>query len=206
MVGSPKKKARREALERGTFVSGGNSARKAHGNCKPLTPEIMERVLAFVRSGMVYYETAMAASGVDRATFRRWLQDGARDRDAGVDSLEAKFTRDLEQAKAEAEVRRLARVDRAAVDREVETVKIEVQADGTERTVEKMRKQERGDWRAAAWALERTDPQRYAQRIRMEVEKEIESVIDELETALPPDAYMVVLQVLARKFADKGEA
>lgn len=44
--------------------------------CK-LTPEVQGRICDAIRAGN-YYEAATAAAGVDYATFRRWLERGAK--------------------------------------------------------------------------------------------------------------------------------
>lgn len=205
MAGSPKKRARREAIARGELVpdpTNKKSKRAPHG--APPTPEQIERMHAWVQAGN-YMETAAAVAGVDRTVFRRWLQTGGRDIEDGEDTVYAKFVRDLSKVQAEAEGRRVARVERGGTDYKHETVKVEVNADGTERVIEKTVKNERGDWRAAAWALERMYPSRYAQRVRVEVEREIEGVIDELEKHLPSDAFLIVLQVFSKKFGGEEE-
>lgn len=95
-----------------------------------LDPEIRARIITFIRAGS-YVETAAAAAGVDRATLHRWLKRGAE----GEEPF-AGFGNQVESALAEAELRDLARIDRAA---------------------ESM-------WQAAAWKLERRNPKMWGRR------------------------------------------
>lgn len=96
-----------------------------------LEPQLASRIITYIKAGS-YLETAAAAAGVNRSTLHRWLKRGAE----GEESF-AGFRSSVEGALAEAELRDLARIDRAA-----ET-----------------------DWKAAAWKLERRNPKRWGRRI-----------------------------------------
>lgn len=60
-----------------------------------------------------------------------------------------------------------------------------------------IRKSSKEEWTAAAWLLERTEPKRYALRVRVHVEEELASAIDRLEKRLAPDVYEAVLAALS---------
>ena len=48
-------------------------------------------------------------------------------------------------------------------------------------------------WQANAWFLERTDPEHFAQRLWVEVNKELESFFAKLRQKLPPETYELVV-------------
>lgn len=95
-----------------------------------LDSAVSARILNFIRAGS-YVETAAAAAGIDRSTLHRWLKRGSE----GEEPF-ASFGDAVTAALAEAELRDLARIDRAA-----ET-----------------------QWQAAAWKLERRNPKMWGRR------------------------------------------
>jgi hypothetical protein len=96
-----------------------------------LEPELASRIITYIKAGS-YLETAAAAAGVNRSTLHRWLKRGAE----GEEPF-AEFRNSVEGALAEAELRDLARIDRAA-----ET-----------------------QWQAAAWKLERRNPKKWGRTV-----------------------------------------
>lgn len=83
----------------------------------------------------------------------------------------AQFARDVDAAQGEAEARDVIMLGKAA---------------------------ESGEWRAAAFRLERRHPERWGQRIEMRVkEQAVEQVLDVLRTRLDPETYERVLAALA---------
>ena len=95
-----------------------------------LEPELQTRILTYIRAG-AYLETAAAAAGINRTTLHRWLKRGAEGEQPFADFSDA-----VEKTLAEAEIRDLARIDKAA-----ET-----------------------QWAAAAWKLERRNPRMWGRR------------------------------------------
>lgn len=65
-----------------------------------------------------------------------------------------------------------------------------------------IRKRSTEEWQAAAWLLERTEPKRYALRVRVQVEEELASALSRLEARLPAKAYERVLVALTDDVAD----
>lgn len=102
------------------------------GNSKR-TPEREAAIMNALRAGNTRRAAAEFA-GVDHATFYRWLERDATLRD------------DVIKAEADAEVRFLNQIAKAAVD---------------------------GTWTAAAWWLERRRPEAYARRDRTESKVEL---------------------------------
>lgn len=132
-----------------------------------LDPELAQRIVTYIKAGS-YIETAAAAAGVNKSTLHRWLKRGAE----GEEPF-AEFSDAVEAALAEAELRDLARIDRAADTQ----------------------------WQAAAWKLERRNPKlwgrreytevtgadggpiRYEQLSEPELDTEIERLSAEIEAA-----------------------
>lgn len=116
------------------------------GRPSKLDEQSIERMVNVLKVGG-YVDNAAAVGGVSRATFFAWMErghpDGVRAEDAPGDAprvLRAEdepyrdFRRRITQAQADGEARNIAFIARAAPR----------------------------DWKAAAWILERTHPERYA--------------------------------------------
>ena len=101
-----------------------------------LTPETHKAIVDAVRAGN-YAETAAMAAGITPATFYNWT---ARGREA-KQGIYFEFLDAIEKAKASAEIRDVALIERAATD----------------------------TWTAAAWMLERKFPARWGRREKLEV-------------------------------------
>jgi hypothetical protein len=54
------------------------------------------------------------------------------------------------------------------------------------------------DWKASAGVLERRSNTRWAQRVRLEVESQIEEFLDAIEKEMSPDAYEQALSIASR--------
>ena len=78
------------------------------GRPTKLTPELSERITAFVRAGN-YVETAAAACGVNKATLYDWMKAGAKSKRG----MYKKFNDALYRALGEYETRDVAAVDKA---------------------------------------------------------------------------------------------
>lgn len=98
--------------------------------------EIMGKIVASLRAG-AYPETAAALAGINRDTLYDWLKKGRGDDKTPPREPFATFAREVEAAMAEAELRDLEILRRAAED---------------------------GVWQASAWRLERRWPQRWGRR------------------------------------------
>lgn len=102
------------------------------GRPTKLTPQVMATIVRTVRAGS-YIETAAEFAGIGRRTFYDWVRRGAREKTG----IYYEFSLAIEQAAAEASVRNIMVIDRAA---------------------------QHGQWQAAAWRLERKYPHQWGKR------------------------------------------
>lgn len=120
------------------------SEQRPAGRKGKLTPELHEQLVKVLRSGCTF-EAAAEAVGISRRSLQVWLQKGedaeARREDGEkVAAHEVRYialAEDVRKARAEAEVRAVATIQRAAQD---------------------------GTWQAAAWYLERAFPERWSSK------------------------------------------
>lgn len=113
-----------------------------------LTDDTHDRIIGALRLGN-YVEHAATYAGISRATLYNWLKkgDAARERrDAGEaldenDERYARFSEDVDTARAAAIVRNVGIIQQAA----------------------------QTNWQAAGWFLERTAPQHFGRQIRTEL-------------------------------------
>jgi len=109
------------------------------GRPTKLTPELQRKITDAIRAGN-YMETAAAYAGIHKDTLYAWLKRGARDK--SPKSPYRQFSDAVEKALAEAEVRDVALIAKAA---------------------EK-------EWQAAAWRLERKFPDRWGRKDRVQAD------------------------------------
>jgi len=160
------------------------------GRPTKLTSEVQEKIVSAIRGGS-YIETAAAYAGIVKSTLYAWLKAGERERERitklreqyseeAIDQYRIpekqaclEFSNAVETALAEAELRDLQIVNRAAKGgAEVTeiTVKIEqyVDKDGYlhEREVERTERTKVAlpTWQAAAWKLERRNQDRWGRK------------------------------------------
>lgn len=102
---------------------------KAHRPTK-LSEEVTHRVAGLLRNGN-YVTTAMQACGLHPDSYYAWRERGEADQDAGIATEFSEFAEACARARAEGQAMLLQMVRASAVA---------------------------GDWKAAAWILERTAP------------------------------------------------
>ncbi len=130
-----------------------------------LTAEVSEKIVRAIRAGN-YPAVAAAHTGVHPSTYYRWMERGELDGDAPEDDPYRRFRAEVERAIADAEAAEVGLVLKAARD---------------------------GDWRAAAWLLERRFSERWGRRERLEqvhevkepdeaseLDREIERLLEEM--------------------------
>ena len=105
------------------------------GRPTKLTPEVQDRIIQALKAGN-YVETAAEYAGIGKTTFYRWMEQGAK----ASRGIYREFRDAVTRARAEAEARNVAIIQKAAPD----------------------------DWRAAAWWLERAFPDRWGPRQKLE--------------------------------------
>ena len=114
-------------------------ARHPKGSTPILSEELIERLVITIRGG-AYVETAAAFCGISKDTFYRWLRLAESDE---TSELLLKLSDAVKKAMAEAELRDLHVIDRAAQD---------------------------GVWQAAAWRLERKYHDRWGRQAKVLLE------------------------------------
>jgi len=107
-----------------------------------LTSEVEERILKALRAGN-YASTAARFAGIDPATYYRWLERGDPSGRRRDDVPYRRFAERVQQASAEAEIRDVTLISKAAEN----------------------------DWRAAGWRLSHRHPERW--RRREQVQREV---------------------------------
>lgn len=113
-----------------------------------LTDEVHDRIVGTLRLGN-YVEHAASYAGISRGTLYNWLKKGdearaKRESGAELDEVEeryARFSEDVDNARATAVVRNVSIIQQAA----------------------------QTNWQAAGWWLERTAPQHFGRQMRTEV-------------------------------------
>jgi hypothetical protein len=109
-----------------------------------LTDEVVERLEAAFRVGQVSIERACAYAGISKATYMKWQRQGRAAEADGADESDphVNFLYRMQRVRAEVEVHSLALIRDAARN---------------------------GQWQAAAWWLERTNPSQWGRRQVVEV-------------------------------------
>jgi len=134
-----------------------------------LTEATKEKITSAIRAG-AYIETAAAHAGISKQTLYTWLKAGARDIEKGLHTDESAFSRALETAISDAELRDIATVAQFAngypVERVVTKVMVNVLGNEISRETVTERKIERA-WQAAAWRLERRFPGKWGRRLEI---------------------------------------
>lgn len=121
------------------------------GKRSSLTPELLDLICRALRAGS-FIEPACIASGIHESTFYSWRERGEADLENGVESKYAEFVEATTRARAEGEVGAVATVRRAGAGRAPVFDK---------KTGEMLDSGMPGDWRAAAWLLERGHRERW---------------------------------------------
>lgn len=161
---------RRKAAAGSAFCGVHGGQRRPIGRPTKLTAELTERIAYAVERGLTW-EVAAQAVGVHEGTLLEWRKRGEQEHDEGRDTVFANLYRELTRARATAEERLVDAVLRAAT------------------------KDDYPDWRAAAWLLERSRPERWASTAKLTVDdKRVEP-----RTVTPddPDKRASIIDLLA---------
>lgn len=106
------------------------------GRPEKITKHLIETIRTAILAG-AYVETAACYAGISKETFYQWLKKGA----AAKSGIYADFSDAIKKAMAEAELRDVMVINRAAAN----------------------------SWQAAAWKLERKYPSRWGVRARLDL-------------------------------------
>ena len=139
------------------------------------TPERVDRLLTAIRAGNTR-RAASAYAGIDQDTLLNWIH------------RHSEFSEQMQKAEADAEIMMAGVIRKAAVGGEVvkETVVTTRSADGTT-TTETKREVARPEWTAAAWFLERRNPNEWGRKDRVDMVLDIRAQVLELSAQLGID-------------------
>jgi hypothetical protein len=141
------------------------------GRPSKLTDAIQDKILQTLKlCGTL--EDAAAAAGIALGTLHQWKSKGLRQ----TKGRYRDFVDAVWQAENERRITRELHIIRSGQDHMVGQDK-----DGKGGVLS------RGDWRATAWILERTDPKRYAPRVYQHVDQELDDAIRRIKEAFSDD-------------------
>jgi hypothetical protein len=146
------------------------------GRPSKLTEETAEKIVSLLAEG-AYVETAAEAAGIGVSTLYLWL-----DRGANGEEPYAAFLESVVRARAEAEIDLMRSVRRG-------------DAKGTGF----------GEAKAAAFLLERTRPNKFAQRVNVKVEEAISKVLEGVRRICSPEDFARVVAWCERVDSEGGE-
>jgi hypothetical protein len=191
MPGSPKKRARAAAVASGELTPGQSAKRRESAPREPTGAETATVVQCLELAWTL--ESAWACIGISRDMGRAWMDRGK----ANPSGPFGDFAHRVALAR-EAGVQLLhSRVLEASTGYVRTETTVTIGPEGESLTKEK-RSTERGDWRAAQWALERADPARFTTRVQERLELELRAVFDVLERELDADTCTRVVGELAK--------
>ncbi len=119
---------------------------KGNGVGRPtkLTPERMKRLTDLIKAGN-YIETACCAVGLGHSTYYMWKERGDKERLEGKKTIYTEFLDTVQRAESEAEALSITTITKA---------------------------EQEGDWKAAAWKLERKNPDKWGRLDRQKINQE----------------------------------
>ena len=140
------------------------------GRATKLTPAIAQAILNAVSGGVPYVRAAALAS-IEQTTALQWRARGEGSHKRPATPLYVEFVQQLKKAEAQDEARRVLRINQAGQGGNVIYEKTTTYADG--RVVTEV-KRTAPEWTADAWHLERSQPDVWGRRERLDVRLSIE--------------------------------
>lgn len=187
-----KKHLRAKAKAEGTFVSSQRQKREAkHGAKTPPTPEQRATIVKALEAGN-FLETAAALAGVSKHVLREWVKANAQPE---APYWAKQFATEIELARERGEAAAMSLITASALPTEI----VQTEIDGDGKLVKTTKRRVPGDVKALMWRLERTNPERFALRVRVEVTREVEAIFDALREELPSETFAIVCGIIARK-------
>src|SRR5579859_3620556 len=157
------------------------SARKP-GRPNKLKPETLSKLVEAIEVGLTY-DLACHYARISYMTFRRWLDRGGQDVEAGKSTVFSEFCEAIKSAEGRAAMKWQLKIEKAA---------------------------SLGDWHAAAWKLERRYPDKYGRTVQdhhVSAEMEVTqhgTVADTLKDPTIRDAALALLDRIAEHRPDSG--
>lgn len=137
---------------------------RTRGHPTKLTPAIQTAIINAVAGGVPYVRAA-ALADIKADTALEWLARGAGTDKRSAAPLYAHFAQEIEKAKSQDEARRVLRINQAGQGGVVVYEKTTTYPDG--RVVHEV-KRTSPEWTADAWHLERSQPDVWGRRERLE--------------------------------------
>jgi hypothetical protein len=172
------------------------------GRKPKLTPAVADTILKAVALGVPVI-TAASYAGVSKAAILQWLQRGRGEHpDRAASPVYVDFVDRLEKSRAQDEIRRIGRIEQAAKGGTVIYEKTTRYPDG--RIVTEVR-HTAPEWTADAWHLERSRPDLWGRRERVDLRVTIERAAAQVaaEMGLSVDEVLAEAQLLlGPRYAD----
>lgn len=196
-MATERRRERKRLVAKGELVPGKSSGANYAKVGKEPTEEQHTKIIEWITAGN-YLETAGAMAGVLRHELRAWIAAGERDPDGAC----GRFARDVKIAREKAQGLMVAQIAMAGQPAKLKTVRTD--AEGAIKSIET--REERGDWKATAWRLERFDPARFATKFRFEVEREMTNALEVIESVVDAETFARILDALSQlKRADDDQ-
>jgi hypothetical protein len=180
------------------------------GRPAKLTADLHVTLVNAVRLG-TSLPVAAAYMGLSPHTVKEWVRRGEGWDGRPTTGLYATFAVDIKRAQAADEVRRIARLEEAArggkvLARKTKTTEVlNAQGEVVKRWTEE--RYSEPQWTADAWFLERSYPDRWGRRERVDVRLQIERVVQHVahELGLQPEELLAEAEALLREM-DHGQS
>jgi hypothetical protein len=170
------------------------------GRHTKLTPALQLAIVQAITSGVPLSEAAHLA-GVAAPTVLEWIARGEGRSARPATAVYADFAEALTRAKAVDIARRVARIELAGRGGQVLSRKTTTLKDGTTHVEERFTA---ADWQADAWHLERSRPDDWGRKERVDVRVTIERLAAQVAQSLglPLDEVLAEAEALLREASD----
>jgi len=153
---------------------------RQNGRVTKLTQEIQQAIVNAVGAGVSLVEAAQFA-GIARATVLEWVNRGAGEHPRPATEPYKGFHAAVQKAIATDTVRRVARIEQAGRGGAVVYRKTTTHRDGSTSVEERIAPP---DWQADAWHLERSKPDQWGRKDRVDLKVTIQQTAQKVAEAL----------------------